>query len=375
LLKIINGLYKADTGAVFLDGKQLTLHGPVDALKAGISMIYQELNIIPEMTVLENMYLGRELLGPSGMMDHARMARQARAFLDAQGLQTYDLRRRMKHLSVAEAQMMEIVKAISVHAKVILMDEPTSSLTEKEVDYLFAKIDELKQQNISILFISHKMDEIFKVADSITVLRDGAHIGTMEAGQTDIQHIIEMMVGRKMNEVYPKKTSGIGEEVMRVTGFTRRGVFEDVSFSLRRGEILGFSGLVGAGRTEIARAVMAMDPHDSGEISLAGKPVRFKSVRRHIGGIMLRAGGPAAAGAGADAQRGGEHRAGGAQARVSQQVAQKEGAARAGRADDRPPDHQNAVCKHACRVAVGRQPTKGGAGQVVVYRADGAVDG
>ena len=282
LLKVINGLYKADSGEVLLDGKPLNGSSPVDALKAGISMIYQELNIVPEMTVLENMYLGREIMTRGGLMDHKAMAAKAREFLDQQGLSHYDITRKMKSLSVAEAQMIEIVKAISVDAKVILMDEPTSSLTESEVNYLFAKIAELKKQGISIIFISHKMDEIFRVADTITVLRDGQHIRTMSASETDIPHIIEMMVGRKMSEVYPPKHSQIGEEVFRLEHYTQYGVFDDVSFSLRRGEILGFAGLVGAGRTEIARAIMGMDPHESGEMYVFGEKANIRDVNDAI---------------------------------------------------------------------------------------------
>ena len=282
LLKVINGLYKADSGEVLLDGKPLNANGPVDALKVGISMIYQELNIIPEMTVLENMYLGREIMSPAGMLDHRAMAKKAREFLDRQGLSHYDITRKMKTLSVAEAQMIEIVKAISVDAKVILMDEPTSSLTENEVNYLFAKIEELKRQGISMIFISHKMDEIFRVADYITVLRDGQHIRTMHASETDIPRIVEMMVGRKMSEVYPPKHAEIGEEVFRVERYSQYGVFDDVSFSLRRSEILGFAGLVGAGRTEIARAIMGMDPHESGELYVFGRKRHIRDVNDAI---------------------------------------------------------------------------------------------
>lgn len=277
LLKVINGIYKADTGEVVLDGETLRGNGPMDALKNGISMIYQELNIIPEMTVLENMYLGREIM-KKRFMDRKKMYENARKFLDAQGLRNYDLNRKMKDLSVAEAQMIEIVKAISANAKVILMDEPTSSLTENEVDYLFGKIEELKKSGISIIFISHKMDEIFRVADYITVFRDGEHIRTMPASETNIPNIIEMMVGRKMNEVYPRKDSEIGDEVFRVENFSQPGVFEDVNFSLRRGEILGFSGLIGAGRTEIARAIMGMDPHETGDVYLEGRKLKIRDV-------------------------------------------------------------------------------------------------
>lgn len=282
LMKVINGIYKADTGEILLDGKPYTGNGPVDALKAGISMIYQELNIIPEMTVLDNMYLGREIVKNGSFLDRKAMFEKARAYLDQQGLHDYDLNRKMKDLSVAEAQMIEIVKAISANARVILMDEPTSSLTEKEVDYLFNKIAELKKVGISIIFISHKMDEIYRIADYITVLRDGEHIATVPAKDTNIPGIIEMMVGRKINEVYPKKTNPIGEEIFCVKGLSQPGVFQDVNISLRKGEILGFSGLIGAGRTQIARAIMGMDPYESGEIYLEGNKLDIRDVNDAI---------------------------------------------------------------------------------------------
>lgn len=282
LLKVINGLYKADTGEILMDGEPLRLSGPSDALKAGISMIYQELNTIPEMTVVENMYLGREVMKKSGGMDHKAMSREAREFLAAQGLAHYDIERKMKELSVAEAQMIEIVKAISAKAKVILMDEPTSSLTEKEVQYLFAKIKELKSKGISIIFISHKMEEVFQIADMITVFRDGTHIKTVPAAETNMSEIIEMMVGRRMSEVYPSKSTVPGEVVFSVKDFTRQGVFDGISFELRRGEILGVSGLVGAGRTEIMRAVIGLDPHDQGEVRLHGEKLELRDVNDSI---------------------------------------------------------------------------------------------
>lgn len=277
LLKVINGLYKADEGVVLLDGQPLHVSGPSEALKAGISMIYQELNIIPEMTVLENMYLGREPLR-SGFINDKQMLKDARDFLDQQGLK-YDLKQKMKNLSVADAQMIEIVKAISANAKIILMDEPTSSLTEKEVEYLFKKIEELKNHGITVVFISHKMDEIFRIGEYISVFRDGAHISTEPASETSIPEIIEKMVGRKMTEVYPQKTEPVGEDIVfEVKNFYKRGVFEDINFKLKRGEILGVSGLIGAGRTEIARAIMGMDSKDSGEVFLNGEKVDIRNV-------------------------------------------------------------------------------------------------
>lgn len=287
LLKIINGLYKADQGEVLFHGQPLQVNGPADALKAGVSMIYQELNTIPEMTVLQNLYLGREKTTAAGTMDDRGMKEQAKQFMKQQGL-SFDLDSKMKSQSIASAQMLEIVKAISVDAKVILMDEPTSSLTENEVKYLFEKIRELKAAGITVVYISHKMEEVFAVGDYISVLRDGEHIGTLPIEQTDVSHVIEMMVGRKMTEVYPAKTAQIGEPMLRVEGFSRKGVFRDVSFEVRSGEILGISGLIGAGRTEIVRAILGMDAKDSGEVYLKGDRISIKTVNDAVKrGIVL----------------------------------------------------------------------------------------
>ncbi len=288
LLKVINGLYKPTEGQVLYHGQPLQLNGTADALRHGISMIYQELNVIPEMTVLENMYLGHEIPAKyPPFLNSKGMARIAQEFLKQQGLD-FDLRKKMKDLSIAQAQMLEIVKAISVNAKIILMDEPTSSLTENEVDFLFKRIFELRASGITVIYISHKMDEIFTVADYITVLRDGQHINTLPASQTSIPHVIEMMVGRKMTEVYPPKQCEVGDVVFKVDNFCRKGVFQGISFDLRKGEVLGVSGLIGAGRTEIARAIMAMDPKDCGEVYLDGKKLRIRDVNDAVSqGIAL----------------------------------------------------------------------------------------
>ncbi len=288
LLKIINGLYTADEGMAYYDNKPLKVNGPADALQAGISMIYQELNIIPEMTVLENMYLGREIKSKASIfIDTKKMTSEAESYMESQGLK-FNLKDKMKNLSIAEAQMLEITKAVSANAKIILMDEPTSSLTEKEFKYLMDKIFELKEQGITIIYISHKMEEIFQVGDYITVLRDGEHINTLPAAETDMTHLVEMIVGRKMTEIYPPKICEIGETVLEVKDFSREGVFENINFTLKRGEILGMSGLIGAGRTEIARAMIAADDKNSGQLFLNGKEVSITSIDKAIeNGIVM----------------------------------------------------------------------------------------
>lgn len=282
LMKVINGLYKPESGTIEFDGKPWNPKGSAQARMQGIAMIHQELNIIPEMTVAQNMYLGREVFEKNRIfLDDKKMLSDAEKYLADQGLH-YDLNAKMKELSLAEAQMIEIIKAISCNAKIILMDEPTSSLTEKEVSYLIEKIFELKKQGITIIFISHKLDEVFQIADYISVFRDGAHIITGKKSEFTRASVIEKMVGREMKEVYPPRTPTPGDVLLEVRNLSRKGVFEDISFSVRKGEILGISGLVGAGRTEIARSIIGLDPKDGGEIYCEGKLLDIRDVNDSI---------------------------------------------------------------------------------------------
>ena len=209
------------------------------------------------------------------------MMGEAKKYLSDQGL-SYDLNLKMKELSLADAQMIEIIKAVSCDAKIILMDEPTSSLTEKEVKYLIEKIFELKKQGITIIFISHKLDEVFHIADYISVFRDGAHIMTGKASEYSRAALIEKMVGREMKEVFPPRDPKIGEVLLRVENFNKKGIFEDINFEVRKGEILGISGLVGAGRTEIARAMIGLDSKDSGELYCEGQRMEIRNVNDSI---------------------------------------------------------------------------------------------
>lgn len=302
LMKVIDGLYKPEKGTIEFDGRPWNPKGSAQARLQGIAMIHQELNIIPEMTVVQNMYLGREFAGRLKIaLDDRRMEKEAEKYLEEQGL-SYDLNARMKELSIADAQMIEIIKAVSCDAKIILMDEPTSSLTEKEVNYLIEKIFELKKQGITIIFISHKLDEVFRIADYISVFRDGAHIMTGKASEYSRDIIIEKMVGREMKEIFPPRDPKIGEVLLRVENFSKKGVFENISFEVRKGEILGISGLVGAGRTEIARAMIGLDPRDGGEMYCEGKKMEIRNVndsirqgiamvsedRRRFGLVLLR---------------------------------------------------------------------------------------
>lgn len=282
LMKVINGMYQPETGEILFDKKPWNPKNSAQARMQGIAMIHQELNIIPEMSILQNMYLGKEIIGKRRLcMDDKKMEKEAREYLAKQGLD-YDVHKKMKDVSLAEAQMIEIIKAISCQAKIILMDEPTSSLTEKEVQYLIDKIFELKKEGITIIFISHKMEEVFKIADEISVFRDGKHIVTGPAKDFTRASIIEKMVGREMKEVYPPRNPKIGEVMLRVENLSKKGVFENISFEVKKGEILGVSGLVGAGRTEIARALIGLDKKDSGTVWCDGEMLEIENINDSI---------------------------------------------------------------------------------------------
>ncbi|MBA4701259.1 MAG: sugar ABC transporter ATP-binding protein [Ruminococcus sp.] len=276
LMKIIMGLYQQDKGQIFLDEKPVEVKNPIQARELGISMIAQELNYVPELSVEENLFLGRLPVNKAGKVDWKRVRREAQRFLEEEGL-PYTPDQKLKTLTVSDIQMLEIIKAVTNNAQVIIMDEPTSSITHKEVEQLFAKIEMLKAQGVSIIYISHKMEEVFRIADEITVLRDGAVVSTDKAENLDLDTVIARMVGRKLDNVYPKEKVEVGEKALEVEHFTREDLFEDISFYARRGEIVGFAGLVGAGRTETMRAIFGLDPHDSGVIKIDGKETQIKS--------------------------------------------------------------------------------------------------
>ena len=282
LMKVINGMYKPDGGDIEFDRKVWSPKSSAQARLQGIAMIHQELNIIPEMTILQNMYLGKELFQKNRIiLDDKKMEEDAREFLARQGF-SYDLNTKMKDISLADAQMIEIIKAISCNAKIILMDEPTSSLTEKEVQYLIERIFELKKAGITIIYISHKMEEIFKIADEISVFRDGKHIVSGPISDFTRTSIIEKMVGREMKEVYPPRNAKKGEVMLKVKNLSKKGVCENVAFEIHKGEILGMSGLVGAGRSEIARILIGIDTKDEGEIWCDGEKLEIRNINDSI---------------------------------------------------------------------------------------------
>lgn len=280
LMKILMGIYKADQGSIFLEGKETVIHGPKDAMSKGISMIHQELNTVLDMEVAENVFVGRELLKKGfeklKIVDIARMREETGKYFREMNIDI-DPRAKMRTLSVAEMQLVEIVKAISLNSRIIVMDEPTSAITEKEATVLFAQIERLKKQGVAIIYISHKMDEIFRISDTITVLRDGQWIGTKPAKELDNNMLIKMMVGRELTDIYPKDPVEIGDVILEVKNLSRGKKVRDASFSLRKGEVLGIAGLVGAGRSELVETIFGLYPKTGGQIFLHGKEVHIKS--------------------------------------------------------------------------------------------------
>jgi len=281
LMKILCGAYRKDAGRIFLHGREMEIENPYHAQKLGIAIIYQEFNLTPNQSAAANIFIAREPrqrgLGRFfNCVDRRRMEQEAQVHLNRVGARV-PATALIRNLSVAQQQMVEVAKALAVDARLIIMDEPTSALGEDEVETLFEIIATLKKQGIAIIFITHRLEEVFRVADRVVVLRDGQRVGSMTISEATPEKVIHLMVGRELTDMFHKETAEIGEPLMRVQGLTRRGVVEDVSFTLRRGEILGFAGLVGAGRTDTARLIFGVDRKDAGEIWIEGRQVHIKS--------------------------------------------------------------------------------------------------
>ncbi len=281
LMKVLFGQYTPDEGEIFLEGKPVQLKSVKDAVNHGISMIYQELSPIKELSIAENIFVGRHPMTAAHIIDWKKMYTSCQEIFDRWGL-SYDPQTKIKMLKTADIQMIEIIKAISFNAKLVIMDEPSSSISQKEVEKLFDFIRALKKEGITTIIITHKLDEVFTVADQVTVLRDGKYIGSNRIGELDRASLIKMMVGREMNNLFPKKDAGYGAPLLEVRGLNNGSRVQDVSFTLHKGEILGFAGIVGAGRTETMRALFGLDPHSSGEVIMDGKPIQIKHVRDAI---------------------------------------------------------------------------------------------
>jgi inositol transport system ATP-binding protein len=270
LMKIIAGIYRPDSGSFHLRGKEVQLTSPLDALENGIAMIHQELNLMPFMTVAENIWIRREPKTAIGFVDHAELHRKTASLFKRLNI-SIDPEIEVRDLSVANRQMVEIAKAVSYESDVLIMDEPTSALTEKEVTHLFEIIRGLKSQGKGIVYITHKMNELFEIADEVSVFRDGRYIGTHAAANVTRDDIIRMMVGREITQMFPKEVVPIGDVRLSVRNLSLKGIFHDVSFDLRSGEILGVAGLVGSGRSNVAETIFGVTPATSGEIWINGQ--------------------------------------------------------------------------------------------------------
>lgn len=282
LMKILAGADTKDSGQIFIDGKESHIDTPQEAMRLGVSIIYQEFNLVPYMNAAENIFLGREPASVvPGLIDFGRMYSDAEKIIDELGV-ALDVRTPMNHLSVAQQQMVEIAKATSRKSRIIAMDEPSATLTDHELENLFGLIRRLKAEGVSIIYISHRLEEIFEIADRVTVLRDGELVATKDIAETNRADIIRMMVGRELSDSIPKIAAEARDVALEVRNLNRAGVLHDINFQVRSGEILGIAGLVGAGRTEVARAIFGADPIDSGQIIMNGKPVTIHSPRRAI---------------------------------------------------------------------------------------------
>ena len=281
LMKILAGAYRKDSGRIYLNGVETEFTSPHHAQTQGIAIIYQEFNLIPVQTVAANIFITREPIQRGvgrlmNLVDRRRMEAEAQELLDVVGAHVQPTAL-IRSLSVAERQLVEIAKALAVNAQVIIMDEPTSALGQEETERLFSIIRSLKEQGHAIIFITHRLEEVFQIADRVVILRDGQLVSNSPIAECDVENVIGRMVGRSLDQMYQKEAAEIGDVIMEVQGLTRYGAVEDVSFQLRRGEILGFAGLVGAGRTEMARLLFGADAKDAGTIWIEGEQVTIRS--------------------------------------------------------------------------------------------------
>lgn len=282
LMKILAGAYTKDAGEIIYKGKPVEINSPKDAEKLGISIIYQEFNLVPYLSVAENMFLGKEPMSKiPGKIDFEKMYTKSKEMLDRLDV-AIDPKTVVADLGIAQQQMVEIAKALSVNADVIIMDEPTAALTEKEINSLFEIIHKVKSEGVSIIYISHRLEEFSIIGDRVTVMRDGETVGMVNMKETTIDHLIKLMVGREIGNKFPKVEAKKEDILLEVKNLNRKGVFKNINFSLRKGEILGISGLMGAGRTEVMRGIFGVDPIDSGEIFINNKEVIIKTEKDAI---------------------------------------------------------------------------------------------
>lgn len=287
LIKILSGIYQADHGSIEIDGKEVVIRNPLDAIRQGIAVIHQELILADNVSIAENVFMGRERCNKLGLVDFKTAEREVQERLDSLGI---DLKATtmVRRLSTPQKQVVEIVKALTYQANIVIMDEPTASLSNKEIEMLFSIIAQLKEQQISIIYISHRMEEIFQISDRVTVIRDGEYVDTRNTSDTDSDELVRLMVGRQISDYYAHTKRKLDEVVLELEGICTEDKLQNVSLKLHKGEILGLSGLVGAGRTELARAAFGIDRIQSGKIRLRGKELRIRSPEDAIkNGIVL----------------------------------------------------------------------------------------
>jgi ABC-type sugar transport system ATPase subunit len=280
-MNIVSGVYKADSGEVFLDGGKYTFKDPNDAFNLGIAIIHQETSLFEEMTILENIFLGHEptkKVAGITVIDYKAMIKEAKRIFKLMNLEM-DMNEKIKKLGMAQKQMVEIVKALTFHSRILILDEPTASLTQREVISLFEVVRKLKKDGVSIVYISHRLEEIFEICDRVTVIRDGKFISCKQVSETNKNDLIADMVGRSLNNYYPKSDVQIGKEIFKVENLNKRGLLSNISFTVNRGEIVGFAGLAGAGRTELAQAICGLIKKDSGVIYIDGKKAKIHKYR------------------------------------------------------------------------------------------------
>ena len=279
LIKVLAGIYQPNKGEIILDGKPCRFNSPIEARRAGISVVHQEIKLAEPLSVAENMFLGNVQL-KNGLVDWKGMRRRAREIVEDLGMDI-DINAQVSSLTVAKKQIVEIMHAINNNSRILIMDEPSAVLTDRELEVMFRIVKQLREKGITIIYISHRLDEIFGLCNNVSVLRDGRHIDTIPVSSVDKQQLINMMVGREMGQEYPKEPAPIGETILEVRNLSR-GFVKDVSFEVKAGEVFGISGLVGAGRTELARAVLGIDKLDAGEVYVRGKKVHYHTFANAI---------------------------------------------------------------------------------------------
>ena len=272
LIKVLAGIYQPNKGEIILDGKPCRFNSPIEARRAGISVVHQEIKLAEPLSVAENMFLGNVQL-KNGLVDWKGMRRRAREIVEDLGM---DINAQVSSLTVAKKQIVEIMHAINNNSRILIMDEPSAVLTDRELEVMFRIVKQLRDEGITIIYISHRLDEIFGLCSNVSVLRDGCHIDTIPVASVDRQGLINMMVGREMGQEYPKEVGNVGGTILEVKNLSR-GILQDISFEVKSGEVFGISGLVGAGRTELARAILGIDKPESGEVYVRGKKVHYRT--------------------------------------------------------------------------------------------------